>query len=80
MPDYPMVSPDCPDVFATIGAPRGGPEGKAGRSNSVRGVDLPSRDDNGGIFSGYKFIGIPYNGRGCESQFVVDVLDIDILY
>jgi hypothetical protein len=44
------------------------------------GVDLPSRDDNGGIFPRYKFIGIPYNGRGCESPFVVDVLDIDILY
>jgi hypothetical protein len=44
-----------------------------------RGDDLPSRDDTGGICPGYEFIGIPYNGWGYESPFVVDVLDIDIL-
>jgi hypothetical protein len=44
-----------------------------------RGADLSSRDDGGGICPRYEFIGIPYNGWGCESLFVVDVLDIDIL-
>jgi hypothetical protein len=44
-----------------------------------RGADLSSRDGGGGIFPGYEFIGIPYNGWGCESPFVTDVLDIDIL-
>jgi hypothetical protein len=44
-----------------------------------RGIDLPSRGDGGGICPGYEFIAIPYNGWGCESPFVVDVLDIDIL-
>jgi hypothetical protein len=44
-----------------------------------RGTDLPSRDDDGGICPGYEFIGIPYNGWGCESPFVADVLDIFIL-
>jgi hypothetical protein len=39
-----------------------------------RGVDLLSRDDSGGICPGYEFIGIPYNGWGCESPFVADVL------
>jgi hypothetical protein len=29
--------------------------------------------------SSYEFIDIPYNGWGCKSPFVVDVLDIDIL-
>jgi hypothetical protein len=41
-----------------------------------RGTDLPSRDDDGGICPGYEFIGIPYDGWGCESPFVADVLDI----
>jgi hypothetical protein len=44
-----------------------------------RGADSPSRDDDGGICPRYEFIGIPYNGWGCESPFVADVLDIDIL-
>jgi hypothetical protein len=44
-----------------------------------RGIDMSSRDDGGGICPGYEFIGIPYNGWGCESPFVADVLDIDIL-
>jgi hypothetical protein len=44
-----------------------------------RDADIPSRDDCGGICPGYEFIGIPYNGWGCESPFVADVLDIDIL-
>jgi hypothetical protein len=44
-----------------------------------RGADLPSRDGGGGICPGYEFIGIPYNGWGCESPFVTDVLDIDIM-
>jgi hypothetical protein len=52
------------------------------------GADLPSRDDGGGIFPRYEFIGISYNGWGyespfvadvCESPFVADVLDTDIL-
>jgi hypothetical protein len=43
-----------------------------------RGADLPSRDDCGGIFPGYEFIGIPYNGWGYKSPFGADVLDIDI--
>jgi hypothetical protein len=42
-------------------------------------VDLLSRDDSGGICPRYEFIGIPYNGWGCESRFVANVLDIDIL-
>jgi hypothetical protein len=44
-----------------------------------RGVDLPSRDDDGGTCPGYEFIGIPYNCWFCESPCVADVLDIDIL-
>jgi hypothetical protein len=44
-----------------------------------RGADLLSRDGGGGIFPGYEFIGIPYNGWGYESPFVADVLDIDIM-
>jgi hypothetical protein len=44
-----------------------------------RGADLPSKDNSGGIFPRYEFINIPYNGWGCESPFVADVLDIDIL-
>jgi hypothetical protein len=44
-----------------------------------RGADLPSRDDSGGFCPGYEFIGIIYNGWGCESSFGADVLDIDIL-
>jgi hypothetical protein len=44
-----------------------------------RGVDLPSKDDGGGICPRYEFIDIPYNGWCCESPFVADVLDIDIL-
>jgi hypothetical protein len=42
-----------------------------------RGTDLPSKD-GGGICPEYEFIGIPYNGCGCESPFVADVLGIDI--
>jgi hypothetical protein len=44
-----------------------------------RGADLPSRDGGGGICPGYEFIGIPYNGWGCEFPFVADILYIDIL-
>jgi hypothetical protein len=44
-----------------------------------RGADLPSRDGGGGICPGYEFVALPYNGWDCESPFVVDVLDIDIL-
>jgi hypothetical protein len=44
-----------------------------------RGADLPSRDGGGGICPGYEFIGISYNGWVCESPFVADVLDINIL-
>jgi hypothetical protein len=44
-----------------------------------RGADLTSRDGGGGICPGYEFIDIPYNDWGCESLFVADVLDIDIL-
>jgi hypothetical protein len=44
-----------------------------------RGDDLPSGDSGGGICPGYEFIGIPYNGWGCESPFVADVLDINFL-
>ena len=44
-----------------------------------RGADLPSRDDGGGIYPRYEFIGIPYNDWGCESPLVVNVLDIDFL-
>jgi hypothetical protein len=42
-------------------------------------VDLSSMDDGGGICPRYEFIGIPYNGWGCESPFVVDVLGTDIM-
>jgi hypothetical protein len=35
--------------------------------------------DGGGICPVYEFIGIPYNGWGCKSPFVADVLDTDIL-
>jgi hypothetical protein len=41
-----------------------------------RGTDLPRRDGVGDIYPGY---GIPYNGWGCGSTFIADVLDIDIL-
>jgi hypothetical protein len=41
--------------------------------------DMSSRDDRGGIFPGYEFIGIPYNDWGYESPFIAIVLDIDIL-
>jgi hypothetical protein len=44
-----------------------------------RGADLPSRNGGGGICPRYEFIDIPYNGWGCESPFVANVLDIDIL-
>jgi hypothetical protein len=44
-----------------------------------KGVDLLTRDGGGGLCPGYDFIGIPYNGWGCEFPFVADVLDIDIL-
>jgi hypothetical protein len=57
--------------------------GWSGRSSDdptvFRGADLPSRDGGGGTCPGYEFIGIPYNGWGCKSPFVADVLDIDIL-
>jgi hypothetical protein len=42
-------------------------------------TDLSNRDDSGGIFPGYEFIGIPYNGWGCEFSFATDVLGTDIL-
>jgi hypothetical protein len=38
-----------------------------------RGAHLLSRDNDGGIYSGYEFIDIQYNGWGSESPFVVDV-------
>ena len=44
-----------------------------------RGADLPSRDDSGGICREYEFISISYNGWGCQSPFVADVLDINIM-
>jgi hypothetical protein len=44
-----------------------------------RFVDLSSRDDSGGICPIYELIGIPYNGWGCESPFVTNVLDTYIL-
>jgi hypothetical protein len=44
-----------------------------------RGTDLASRDGGGGTCPRYEFIDIPYKGWGCESPFVADVLDIDIL-
>jgi hypothetical protein len=53
--------------------------GKSDGPTVSRGADLPSRDGGGGIYPRYVFIGISYNGWGCESPFVVDVLDIDIL-
>jgi hypothetical protein len=43
------------------------------------GANLPSRDGGGGTCPVYEFIGIPYNGWGCKSPFVADVLDIDIV-
>jgi hypothetical protein len=45
----------------------------------ARFADLSTKDGNGGICPRYEFIGIPYNGWGCESPFVTDVLDTDIL-
>jgi hypothetical protein len=42
-------------------------------------IDMSSRDNSDGIFPGYELIGIPYNGWGCESPCVTDVLGIDIL-
>jgi hypothetical protein len=54
-------------------------QGKLNDPAMSRGVDLPSRDDGGGICPGYEFIGLPYNGWGCKSPFLADVLDIDIL-
>jgi hypothetical protein len=74
------VAPDCPVEQA--GQSVYGPDGP-GRSSDgptvFRGVDLPSRDGGGGTCPGYEFIGIPYNGWGCKSPFVADVLDINIL-
>jgi hypothetical protein len=73
-------------VFAIIEAPRGSPDavpdcpGKSPDGSTMsRGADLPSSDGGGGICPGYEFIGIPYNGWGCESPFVTNVLDIDIM-
>jgi hypothetical protein len=67
-------------MFATIGSPHSGPSAapndpdKSLDSLTVsRGADLPSRDGGGGIYPKYEFIGIPYNGWGCESPFVADV-------
>jgi hypothetical protein len=54
-----------------------GPDGPQLHANDPvisRVVDLSRRHDSGGIFLGYKFNGIPYNGWGCESPFVTDVL------
>jgi hypothetical protein len=42
-------------------------------------VDLSSKNCGGGIFLGYEFIGISYNGRGYESPFDANVLGTDIL-
>ena len=42
-------------------------------------ADMSSRDSGGGICPRYEFIGMPYNGWGCESSFVIDVLDSYIL-
>jgi hypothetical protein len=84
--DYLMVNLDCSVVFATTRVPRGGPgasldclTGKPDGLTMSRGADLIGRDHNGGIFPGYEFIGIPYNDWGCESPFVADVLDVDIM-
>jgi hypothetical protein len=59
-----------------------GPDGPARSSDGstvFRGANLLRRDGDGGTCLGYEFIGIPYNGWGCKSPFVADVLDIDIL-
>jgi hypothetical protein len=53
---------------------------RAGWSDRVQGHRSSKQGrHNGGIFPGYEFIGIPYNGWCCESPFDADVLDIDIL-
>jgi hypothetical protein len=41
-----------------------------------KGADLPSRDGGGGICPEYEFISISYNGWGCQSPFVYNILDI----
>jgi hypothetical protein len=85
-PFCPVVHPNWPVVFAIIGEPRGipgavpdCPAGKPDGPTVFRGTDLPSRVGDGGTCPRYEFIGIPYNGWGCESPFVTDVLDIDIM-
>jgi hypothetical protein len=69
----PMATPDCP--VEPAGRSAYGPDGPT----VFRGVDLSSGDGGGGTCPGYEFIGIPYNGWGCKSPFVADVLAIDIL-
>jgi hypothetical protein len=54
-------------------------QGKPDGPTVSKGANLPSKDGGGGICPRYEFIGIPYNGWGCEFPFVADVLDIDIL-
>jgi hypothetical protein len=74
------VAPDCPAEQARWSAYWPDGLGRSSDGSTVfRGADLPSRDDGGCICPGYEFISIPYNGWGCESPFVADVLDVDIL-
>jgi hypothetical protein len=54
-------------------------EQKLGWSDRVQGCRSAKQRRQWWYCSGYEFIGIPYNGWGCESPFVADVLDIDIL-
>jgi hypothetical protein len=53
----------------------GKPDGPGKSSDGltvVRGSDLSSRDDGGGICPRYEFNDIPYNGWGYESPFFAD--------
>jgi hypothetical protein len=78
--DGPGVGPDCPTGRAGLSMLRSDdPRLDADGPVISRVADLLSRDGGGGICLGYEFIGTPYNGWGCESPFVADVLDIDIL-
>jgi hypothetical protein len=52
---------------------------KLGRSDRVQGRRSAKQGQRWWYLPGYEFISIPYNGWGCESPFIADVLDIDIL-
>jgi hypothetical protein len=74
------VGPDCLTKRVKLFAPESnGPRLIVDGSVISRFVDMSSKDNDGGICPRYEFIVILYNGWGCESPFVINVLDTDIL-